>query len=168
MSTEHFFPPWPGLADLGWARSCNWSAGGLAGADCSSWLCSLLCLGLCWENWADSAPCSLSSSSRLTWACPHGQSQGLRRASWNTQGLLRLRLETPLHYFCYILSVQESHVARSIATTLLDWRDSKIMLQHGMQMKRGLIVDFFFFCKYSIYTGSMEVILSRVYSDVEE
>lgn len=58
MSTEHFFPPWPGLADLGWARSCNWSAGGLARAHCSPWLSSLLCLGLRWETWADSAPCS--------------------------------------------------------------------------------------------------------------
>lgn len=171
MSTEHFFLPWPGLADLGWAHSCNWSAGGLAGADCSSCLCSLICLGLWWESWADSAPCSRSSSSRLTWACSHGRSQGLRSVSWNTQGLLRRRLETPLHYFCSILSAQERHVATStygsggIAITPLGWRDSKVTLQHGMQMKRGLIMDSF---ANTLYTSSLEIILTGVYRDVEE
>lgn len=44
MPTEHFFLPWLGSADLGWAQSCSWSASGWW--ETTAFLgCALMCLG---------------------------------------------------------------------------------------------------------------------------
>lgn len=153
-SNGRFFLRWLGSTDLSWTHPYVRSAGGLAGIDFAVHCALLHVWGRRWENGADSAPCSVSSSSRLAWAPSHGRSQGLQRARWSMQGLLRPGLETPMHYFCHITSVKESHVASSDYRSRgiippLYWRGSKVTLQHGVHMKRGIIVNIF--CKQSVY-----------------
>ena len=72
----------PALAEFSWSHATDHAPGQLEGrlaltaplghVPSSVW-------GPCWENGADSAPCCLSSSSRLAWAWSHGKSQGLQR-----------------------------------------------------------------------------------------
>ena len=75
------------------------------------------------------------------------QKPGAPRSKQKHTSLLRSRLETPTYYFCHVVLVKESHVTSSAFGSgkiipLLDWKSTEVTLERGVNVKRGIIVDF--------------------------